>query len=192
MARIGYIKLDIPGQRSAEDESYISTAGCDMICRERFCNEHVKPVWKEMIRILETGDEVFLLSMENAFSGVRQLCLFLELCRVKRIRVVFMRDKIDSWEEMYQNSTANILNAIASLSKETYAIRRKRVTLKRNKTERSSIKKNRNEKCVELYQAGIPTEEIKKQCGFRSKSSVFRILRESGVKLNRRKWSNNE
>lgn len=192
MVRIGYIKLEIPGQRSAEDDSCLSTVGCDMIYRERFCNEHVKPVWKEMIRILETGDEVFFLSMENAFSGVRQLCLFLELCRVKRIRVVFMRDRIDSREEMYQNSTVNILNAIASLSKETYALRRKRVTLKRNKPERSTIKQKRNEKCVELYHAGIPTDEIKKQVGFRSKSSVFRVLKESGVKANRRNGSDDE
>ena len=95
MPRIGYIKVEMPGQRSDEDDSYIRTAGCDLICRELFCNEDTKPVWKEMVRTLETGDEVFFISMENAFSGVRQLCLFLELCRLKRIRVVFMRDRID-------------------------------------------------------------------------------------------------
>jgi hypothetical protein len=40
---------------------------------------------------------------------------------------------------------------------------------------------------VELYKAGVPTDEIKKQVGFRSKSSVFRILRASGVKTDRRR-----
>ena len=186
MPRIGYIKVEIPGQRSDEDDSYIRTAGCDLICRELFCNEDTKPVWKEMVRTLETGDEVFFISMENAFSGVRQLCLFLELCRLKRIRVVFMRDRIDSRDEMYQNSTANVLNAIATLSRETYSIRRKRAKPGRRKPDKGSMKQKRNEKCVEMYQTGIPIEEIQKQAGFRSKSSVFRILRDSGVKLNRR------
>lgn len=192
MPRIGYIKVEMPGQRSDEDDSYIRTAGCDLICRELFCNEDTKPVWKEMVRTLETGDEVFFISMENAFSGVRQLCLFLELCRLKRIRVVFMRDRIDSRDEMFQNSTVNVLNAIATLSRETYAIRRKRAKPGRKKPEKGSMKQNRNEKCVEMYQTGIPIEEIQKQAGFRSKSSVFRILRDSGVKLNRRSVNEEE
>ena len=93
-----------------------------------------------MVRTLETGDEVFFISMENAFSGARQLCLFLELCRLKRIRVVFMRDRIDSRDEMFQNSTVNVLNAIATLSRETYAIRRKRAKPGRKKPEKGSMK----------------------------------------------------
>ena len=57
-------------------------------------------------------------------------------------------------------------------------------------TTRSRVKRIRNEKCVELYKAGVPTDDIKKQVGFRSKSSVFRILKESGVNVDRRR--NNE
>jgi hypothetical protein len=54
------------------------------------------------------------------------------------------------------------------------------------------MKQKRNEKCVEMYQTGIPIEEIQKQAGFRSKSSVFRILRDSGIKLNRRSVNEEE
>ena len=37
-----------------------------------------------------------------------------------------------------------------------------------------------------MYKTGITIEEIQKQAGFSRKSYVFRILRDSGVKLNRR------
>ena len=103
-----------------------------------------------------------------------------------------MRDRIDSRDEMFQNSTVNVLNAIATLSRETYAIRRKRAKPGRKKPEKGSMKQKRNEKCVEMYQTGIPIKEIQKQAGFRSKSSVFRILRDSGVKLNRRSVNEEE
>lgn len=40
---------------------------------------------------------------------------------------------------------------------------------------------------MELYKTGVPTEDIRKQVSFRSESSVFRILRASGVKTDRRR-----
>ena len=90
----------------------------------------------------------------------------------------------------YESSTEKLFNAVATLAEDSYAIRKMKKHHVNRETTRSRVKRIRNEKCVELYKAGVPTDDIKKQVGFRSKSSVFRILKESGVNVDRRR--NNE
>lgn len=60
-------------------------------------------------------------------------------------------------------------------------------TFGKRERSRSPRKQLRNEKCLDLYKTGVPTEDIRKQVSFRSENSVFRILRASGVKTDRRR-----
>ena len=46
-------------------------------------------------------------------------------------------------------------------------------------------KLDREKTVVNLYIAGHPIDEIRRASGFRSRSSVFRILNKNGIKLNR-------
>ena len=46
-------------------------------------------------------------------------------------------------------------------------------------------KLDREKTVVNLYVAGHPIDEIWRASGFRSRSSVFRILNKHGIKLNR-------
>lgn len=48
---------------------------------------------------------------------------------------------------------------------------------------------DREKTVINLYAAGHPIEEVWKASGFRSRSSVFRILNKHGIKLNRGKLS---
>lgn len=189
MARIGYIVTELPEQRIEEDEQRIKKENCDIIYRERYNVEGKTKELKKLIDILNDRDEVIFLSMANAFKGVRQLCLFLNISKIKNLRIIFLRDRIDSYGEKYESSTENLLHAISTLTEDSYAIRKIRKLSEKRERSRSQARQLRNEKCVELYKAGIPTDEIKKQIGFRSKSSVFRILRASGVKTDRRRDS---
>ena len=183
MARIGYIVTELPEQRIEEDEQRIQKENCDFIYRERYNVEGKTKELKKLMDNLNDRDEVIFLSMANAFKGVRQLCLFLNISRIKNLRIIFLRDRIDSYGEKYESSTENLLHAISTLTEDSYA---RKLSEKRERS-RSQARQLRNEKCVELYKAGVPTDEIKKQVGFRSKSSVFRILRASGVKTDRRR-----
>ena len=185
MARIGYIVTELPEQRIEEDEQRIQKENCDFIYRERYNVEGKTKELKKLIDNLNDRDEVIFLSMANAFKGVRQLCLFLNISRIKNLRIIFLRDRIDSYGEKYESST----DAISTLTEDSYAIRKIRKLSEKRERSRSQARQLRNEKCVELYKAGVPTDEIKKQVGFRSKSSVFRILRASGVKTDRRRDS---
>lgn len=189
MARIGYVMTELPEQRIEEDEQRIQKENCDFIYRERYNVEGKTKELKKLIDNLNDRDEVTFLSMANAFKGVRQLCLFLNISRIKNLRIIFLRDRIDSYGEKYESSTENLLHAISTLTEDSYAIRKIRKHSKKRERSRSQAKQLRNEKCVELYKAGLPTDEIKKQVGFRSKSSVFRNLRASGVKADRKSCS---
>ncbi|MDY3266346.1 MAG: hypothetical protein SOX26_02205 [Phocaeicola sp.] len=190
MARIGYIVTDLPGQHIEEDNLKIQKENCDIIYRERYNREGKSTELRKLIDNLNSGDEVVFLSMANAFKGARQMCLFLNIARIKNLILIFLRDRIDSHEEKYERSTEKLFNAVATLAEDSYTIRKLKRHPGNRETTRSRVKRLRNEKCVELYKAGVPTEDIKKQVGFRSKSSVFRILKESGVQADRRR--NNE
>ena len=48
---------------------------------------------------------------------------------------------------------------------------------------------DREKTVINLYAAGHPIEEVWKASGFRSRSSVLRILNKHGIKLNRGKLS---
>ena len=100
-------------------------------------------------------------------------------------------DNLNDRDEVIFLSMANAFKgvAISTLTEDSYAIRKIRKLSEKRERSRSQARQLRNEKCVELYKAGVPTDEIKKQVGFRSKSSVFRILRASGVKTDRRRDS---
>ena len=71
--------------------------------------------------------------MANAFKGVRQLCLFLNISRIKNIRIIFLRDRIDSYGVKYESSTENLLHAISTLTEDSYAIRKIRNFRKKEK-----------------------------------------------------------
>ena len=81
MARIGYIVTELPEQRIEEDEQRIQKENCDFIYRERYNVEGKTKELKKLIDNLNDRDEVIFLSMANAFKGVRQLCLFLNISR---------------------------------------------------------------------------------------------------------------
>ena len=50
-------------------------------------------------------------------------------------------------------------------------------------------KLDREKTVINLYVAGHPIDEVWRASGFRSRSSVFRILNKHGIKLNRGKHS---
>ena len=50
-------------------------------------------------------------------------------------------------------------------------------------------KLDREKTVINLYVAGHPIDEVWRASGFRSRSSVFRILNKHGIKLNRGKLS---
>ena len=129
-----------------------------------------------------------------------ELAMFLEFCRVKVIRVISIHDRIDSQNELFpETKPSDVLLMIGSLPDEALVLRKssehvsklqERMIVQLPPVSTSKEKRMDREKTViNLYAAGHPIEEIWKASGFRSRSSVFRILNKHGIKLNRGKHS---
>ena len=101
MAKIGYIMVTPHYDNLGADRSWMNEYGCIQIIEESEENEKTRPLWKKLMLSLERGDEVVITKFSNALRGSRELAIFLEFCRVKVIRVISIRDRIDSGDTLF-------------------------------------------------------------------------------------------
>ena len=200
MAKIGYIMATLHYDRLEEDRRWMQEFGCVRIVEESDADEKSRPLWKQLMIALERGDELVISKFSNALRGVRELAFFLEFCRVKVIRVISIHDRIDSCNELFpETRPSDVLVMMGSLPEEALVLRKssehvsklqERMIVQLPPVSTSRERRMDREKTViNLYAAGHPIDEIWKASGFRSRSSVFRILNKYGIKLNRGKHS---
>jgi len=192
MAIIGYIKLNLLGESIEDDIAKLNSVGCQTIIVEQVEDEIERPQWRRALNKLKKSDTLVVISLSNALRGLRELAAFFELCRIKRIRLISLRDKLDSIDELYPPSTARTMEIIASLMSEIAIERGASASIRAQKNGNKlgrplgSSDKQREKLCVELYKGGSSVADVMKETGYRSKSSVFRILRNNGIEPNRR------
>ena len=111
---------------------------------------------------------------------------------MKVIRIISIHDKIDSGNELFpETKTSDILLTIASLPVEVNANRKSannKHQLKNKIKVLTSAAHNKAERAklvVNMYKSGHTIDDIWKTSGFKSRSSIFRILNAAGVDLNR-------
>ena len=186
--------MTAPGYEDySSDKEWMEDFGCIEIVREELLGkEKLRMLWDNLIARIQFGDTIVIPKLSNALSNARQLVFFLEFCRVKNIRLVSIHDKIDSADELFPETRTNdVLTAIALLPKEANAIRRSSQHINRMKKHIDSLsvkavsRTERNKRIVNMYMEGFSIDEIYKASGFRSRSSVFRILNEANVNLDR-------
>ena len=196
MAKVGYIMAISQYDKLEEDRKWMNEFGCIRIVEESDENERCRPLWKQLMVALQRGDELVISKFSNALRGSRELATFLEFCRVKVIRIISIHDKIDSRNLLFPETTpADVLEMMGSLPEEVFALRRsaahvvhlqEKMIVSLPPVSTSKMRKLDREKTViNLYAAGHPIDDIWRASGFRSRSSVFRILNKHGIKLNR-------
>lgn len=196
MAKIGYI-MTAPGYEDfSADSGWMEDFGCVEIVREELLSgDKARTLWDSLMARIQFGDTVVIPKLSNALRGARQLVFFLEFCRVKNIRLVSIHDRIDSGNELFpETQTSDVLTAIALLPREANAIRKSSHHISRIKKHIESIsdkamgRAERNKRVVNMYLEGFSIDEIFQKSGFRSRSSVFRILNDANVQLDRGRW----
>lgn len=196
MAKVGYIMAISQYDKLEEDRKWMNEFGCVRIVEESDENERSRPLWKQLMVALQRGDELVISKFSNALRGSRELATFLEFCRVKVVRIISIHDKIDSRNLLFPETTpADVLEMMGSLPEEVFALRRsaahvvhlqEKMIVSLPPVSTSKMRKLDREKTViNLYAAGHPIDDIWRASGFRSRSSVFRILNKHGIKLNR-------
>ena len=191
MAKVGYIFAADTLESLEQDKTWMNDYGCIRIVEEKVENEKSRPEWRTLLMALERGDEIVISKFSNALRGARELSFFLELCRIKVVRIISIHDKVDSKDEIFPPlSSESFLNIFGSLPSEV-AIQRKASShiLKLHhvkvKTKSTKSRQEIEATIVNMYTGGHAIDDIWCQSGFRSRSSIFRILNKYDITLNR-------
>ena len=196
MAKIGYIFKAENCDDLDKEIDWMKNYGCIQIIKEQSDHEVLRPQWKQLMANLERGDELVISKFSNAVRGSRELSTLLEYCRIKVIRIISIRDSIDSKGELFPDTTVSqILEMVGALPEEVVALRRAaahKIQLQKQiripKSTQAQSKEEREKTIVAMYNNGHSLDDIWQISGFKSKSSVFRILNKYGVELNRGKF----
>ena len=188
--RLGYFMLSSLPESKDDDVNRLQIVGCDRIFIDKFEDEEKRPQWKNMLSEVKRNDEIDILRLSNAVRGLVQLVSFFEICRVKRIRIISLKDKFDSWDEMFPSSISQLIDAIGAFPGDIQASKIAAARIRAVKTKKKSSfqnsKEDRENRCVSMYNNGASIKDIKEEIGFRSNSSVYRFLKNRGVTVNRR------
>ncbi len=193
MAKIGYIYVSIDSEDYSSDEVWMRTFGCEQVYKEvTLAFSPARDLWDKVVRELEYGDTLVISRLSNALAGVRQMVDFFECVRQRNVRLVSIHDKMDTADEAFPIvRTFDLLVAVCSMA-ETESLRLRaesRLAGRDRLPGQPSLKRmqreERNRMLVCMYEGGESLDSIYRASGFKSKSSLFRILNEAGVVLNR-------
>ena len=164
MAKIGYIMVTPHYDNLEADRSWMNEYGCIQIIEESEENEKTRPLWKKLMLSLERGDEVVITKFSNALRGSRELA------------------------EMFGSLPDEALALRKAAAHET-KLKQKMILSADDMSKFKESKKEKEATIINMYMAGYPIDEIWRACGYKSRSSIFRVLNENNIKLNRGKHS---
>ena len=192
MTKFGYLFLSRNLVTRDEDRAWMKEFGCTDIIEEEGIQERFRPEWRRMLAHLKDGDEIVVSKLSNALRGIREFGVFLGLCKDYGVRIVSIHDEIDSKGELFpETSVGAVLDIIGRISHEATLIRRSEARMLQRrkdlkpKTEKEGMRMKKEKTVVSMYNAGHSIDDIWKVSGYRSRTSVFRVLNRNGVKLNR-------
>ena len=192
MAKIGYLPYLPQYAGGTDDRQWMADFGCEDIVEEQPVEGGYRLGWDRLLAVIGKGDTLVISKLAHVVKGARQLSFFLEFCRIKSVRLISLHDGIDSDNELFPETKASdVLNVVAKLPEEANAVR-KMVSHQGKPTKGIKVlsqaaygRLERKKLVVNMYKSGYTIEDIWKASGFRSRSSIFRVLKDAGVELKR-------
>lgn len=187
MTKLGYL-FPSPLCKSIEaDRQMMLRYGCSRIVEESADDEASRPGLLSLLDSISEGDELVVSRFSNAVRSLRQLAVLLEFSQAKSIRIISINDRIDTAGTLFPDtSVKQVLTTFRTLNSEAFALRKtyaqlndREIGLCRRKPALSS--KEREIMVVTMYREGHNVKEIMHSSGFRSRSSVYRILRKHNL-----------
>lgn len=183
MEYVGFINAAHNIEHLEELVSSMRRLPCAVIFYEEN-DDNDRQKWKAFIGQLNHGDVAVLLSFDNAFKNFSDLMFFLKLCSSKNIRIISIKDSLDSEDVIFPKaSTKKTLDAIASMT----SVRGKdsfddfEEALLSDKYHEKKLKKYMM--VINMYNAGYSIKEIMSRTGYHGKSNIYRILHRFNVEL---------
>lgn len=192
MAKIGYLPYLPQYAGGTDDRQWMADFGCEDIVEEQSVEGGYRLGWDRLLAAIGKGDTLVISKLAHVVKGARQLSFFLEFCRIKSVRLISLHDGIDSDNELFpETKVSDVLNMVARLPEEANAVR-KMVSHQGKLTKGIKVlsqaaygRLERKKLVANMYKSGYTIEDIWKASGFRSRSSIFRVLKDVGVELKR-------
>lgn len=133
------------------------------------------------MRANRKGDIIIITKLDRLGRSTRELLELIEYFTEKGVTLKFLSDGI-STDQATSKLILTILGAIAEAERVRIKERqREGIDFAQKKGVKFGRKKIAGEKILELYNQGIKIKNIEEKCKV-SQSTIFRILREAGVK----------
>jgi DNA invertase Pin-like site-specific DNA recombinase len=194
MAKYGYLMRFAGCETADSDLRWMAEFGCKTIVEESSELEKLRPARRKLLTEMQVGDTLVISGLSNVLRSASQLSVFLELCKIKSIRLVSIHDRIDTGGELFtETSAADVLNILAKLPHDISSARKSPGRKREPRVRTSMISKESMDRAqrvrtvIKMYKNHFAIPEIMAASGFKSRDSIFRILNEAGIRLNRTK-----
>lgn len=187
--RIGYARVSTREQHLDMQLTALKDAGCERIFQEQVSGVGERTELQTAMQYLRDGDCLVVYKLDRLGRSMKDLLAIIEQLQTKNISLVSLRDNIDT------GSTTGklVMHIFAALAEFERDLIRERTGEGRAAAMKKGVKFGRpkNEKndkataCANLYRSGMTVPQIMQQLSIKSKSTVYRFLRQGGVEPNR-------
>lgn len=187
--RIGYARVSTREQHLDMQLSALTNAGCEKVYTEKTSGVGERTELRAVMQFLRDGDTLVVYKLDRLGRSMKDLLTIIEQLQEKNISLVSLKDNIDT------GSTTGklVMHIFAALAEFERDLIRERTGEGRAAAKKKGIKfgrpkEKRNDKsvaCANLYRSGMTVQQIQVQLGIKSKSTVYRFLRQNGIEPNR-------
>ena len=175
MAKIGYARVSTKDQNLDLQLAELEKAGCEKVYSEHKSGIKARLELAEAIKYLRKGDI---------------LVVYISELHEKGVSIQSLKDNIDTSStsgKLMMHIFASLAEFERDLIVERTQAGRKAAMAKGKKMGRPKLKRHTKAKAtVSLYKNGMTIDEIQKQLGIKSKSSIYRFLRIEGIEPTRK------
>lgn len=193
MATIAYIFQSTAIENLDEDKAWMESFGYDRLITEDPIHEKLRPEWRKMLSNIKKNDTIIVTKLSHALRGIRQFGALLDLVTQYDLRLISIEDKLDNHNELFPDTTlSDFFSVLSTLTNEALKLRKaegRAVRLRkeiRPRTLKAQLKLDREKTIINMYNSNHSIDDIWKVSGYKSRTSVFRVLNRNGVQLNRR------
>lgn len=144
----------------------------------------------EAIKYLRKGDILVVYKFDRLGRSLRDLLNIISELHEKGVSIQSLKDNIDTSStsgKLMMHIFASLAEFERDLIVERTQAGRKAAMAKGKKMGRPKLKRHTKAKAtVSLYKNGMTIDEIQKQLGIKSKSSIYRFLRIEGIEPTRK------
>ena len=189
--KVGYARVSTKEQHLDMQLAALTDAGCERIYTEKVSGVGERVELQAALQYLRDGDILVVYKLDRLGRSMKDLLTIIEQLQEKNVSLISLRDNIDT------SSTTGklVMHIFAALAEFERDLIRERTGEGRAAALKKGVKFGRpkqqhNEKaiaCANLYRSGMTVLQIQEQLSIKSKSTVYRFLRQNGIEPYRNK-----